>query len=282
MRLYHYCSVQSAHSILTSKKVRLSSLTHSNDFMEGQWSLEMVKKILQRIASERNLSPYAARLAVLGLELQLNNYDALGLCLSEKGDVLSQWRGYAHDGTGFSIGFSDEAIDSWKRSRTFKKVIYEESEQVELLQPFVERLVQAVENGIFQGPEDARSGGLGEPQLSEEQRQERRDQAAHSYASTGADMLEEQFSLKNPAFSEEQEWRLITFKERTYEGCEFYASATKIVPYLEFDLPDVQHSHVDHVILGPKNTIPVETVSAMLKTLGYNDVNVEPSLASYR
>ncbi|MFV1878164.1 DUF2971 domain-containing protein [Nioella sp.] len=36
---------------------------------------------------------------------------ALGVCFSEERDLLSQWRGYAADGAGFSISFYREALE---------------------------------------------------------------------------------------------------------------------------------------------------------------------------
>lgn len=35
---------------------------------------------------------------------------ALGFCLSEDGDVLSQWRGYADNAQGVAIGFEIENL----------------------------------------------------------------------------------------------------------------------------------------------------------------------------
>ena len=36
--------------------------------------------------------------------------DGLGFCLSKKGDLLSQWRGYADDAFGVSIGFEKDYL----------------------------------------------------------------------------------------------------------------------------------------------------------------------------
>ena len=35
----------------------------------------------------------------------------VGFCLSEEGDLLSQWRGYAADASGVVIGFSRNYLD---------------------------------------------------------------------------------------------------------------------------------------------------------------------------
>jgi hypothetical protein len=39
---------------------------------------------------------------------------SLGFCLSETGDLLSQWRGYADNASGVSIGFRTEFLSNLK------------------------------------------------------------------------------------------------------------------------------------------------------------------------
>jgi hypothetical protein len=52
-------------------------------------------------------------------------------CFSEAGDLLSQWRGYANDAQGISIGFYKpilQTFDTGGYNYHFKKVIYKERE----------------------------------------------------------------------------------------------------------------------------------------------------------
>ncbi|WP_454913808.1 hypothetical protein [Stutzerimonas chloritidismutans] len=51
--LYHYCSTGTFAAILQTQSIWLSSLTLSNDSMEGQ----LVKETIIRLAKEDNLLP---------------------------------------------------------------------------------------------------------------------------------------------------------------------------------------------------------------------------------
>ncbi|HSL78822.1 MAG TPA: hypothetical protein VK877_04105 [Pseudolabrys sp.] len=98
--LYHYCSTSAFHAIVEAAAIRLSSLSLANDTLEGK----IVSTAIERLAFRDKLdAPVRAELsrAIQALEKILDN---LGFCLSEEGDLLSQWRGYAADATGVSIG----------------------------------------------------------------------------------------------------------------------------------------------------------------------------------
>ena len=87
--LYHYCSNKAFHSIIENRKIWLSSLSLSNDSMEGK----LVAEILAHIAKADGLDQAATQplqTLVSGLEQVI---DGLGFCLSEDGDLLSQWAG---------------------------------------------------------------------------------------------------------------------------------------------------------------------------------------------
>jgi hypothetical protein len=74
----------------------------------------------------------------------LQYFFAVGFCLSEEGDLLSQWRGYADDGCGVAIGFessffSDLTEMTPDRAKGFDllfvQVCYDPKEQRKLLDP---------------------------------------------------------------------------------------------------------------------------------------------------
>jgi hypothetical protein len=104
--LYHYCSTASFHAITQSHALWLSSLSLSNDTMEGKLVARAIARLAERDSLESKGFRLLQRIIVL-LELA---FDGLGFCLSEKDDLLSQWRGYAADATGVSIGFSKEYL----------------------------------------------------------------------------------------------------------------------------------------------------------------------------
>lgn len=105
--LYHYCSNNAFHSIIENSSIWLSSLSLSNDSMEGK----LVAEIIGLIAKDDELDQAATeRLQESVFRLE-QFVDGLGFCLSECGDLLSQWRGYADDATGVSIGFSKNYLE---------------------------------------------------------------------------------------------------------------------------------------------------------------------------
>ena len=106
--LYHYCTVEAFHAILTSGMVRLSSVRHSNDRTEGA----MIREAIQRHALAAAYdSEGATRLQTYAMELE-DQFDGMALCLSEEGDQLSQWRGYANDGRGVAIGLRKDKLEA--------------------------------------------------------------------------------------------------------------------------------------------------------------------------
>jgi hypothetical protein len=100
--LYHYCPTAAFHSIIQTRSIWLSSLTLANDTMEGK----LVVEALTRLAQRDGLDRVAVERLKDSVALLEGMFDGLGFCLSEDGDLLSQWRGYASDATGVAIGFS--------------------------------------------------------------------------------------------------------------------------------------------------------------------------------
>ena len=262
MQLYHYCSIPTALSILSNRSIRLSSLAHSNDSMEGRWTLLRIQELLtEKRLPNADISP-----TIEGLEYLLSRFDALGFCLSEKRDLLSQWRSYANDGSGFSIGFSDAFVAYWRNSRTCHQVLYKKKEQDALLRPFISRFIKIAKDGAWRAPASLRAQGLGArppANIDEEQM----SHAGAEFAKTGAELLGYLFLMKNPAFEEEIEWRLLTYVGEDVSHLEFHPNDKKLVPYTVWRFNDLP-THIQpitSITLGPKNETPIKTVERMLK-----------------
>jgi hypothetical protein len=87
--LYHYCNTDSFISIIRSQSIRLSSLSLSNDSMEGQ----LVTKTIMRLAERDGIVGKEKIELEESLRFNERYFDGLGFCLSAYGDLLSQWRG---------------------------------------------------------------------------------------------------------------------------------------------------------------------------------------------
>ncbi|WP_146039294.1 MULTISPECIES: hypothetical protein [unclassified Variovorax] len=87
-------------AIVAGKSIRLSALSMSNDSEEGRLVLRLTEKLGQ---ANRTAPAVIASLEAHWNEVMAAN-EGLGFCLSERGDLLSQWRGYAAQGRGVSLG----------------------------------------------------------------------------------------------------------------------------------------------------------------------------------
>ncbi len=149
--LYHYCSNDAFHSIIENKSIRLSSLSQSNDWKEGK----LVVEIIGLIAKGDNLSKVKTEGLLDIVSFLEDMVDGLGFCLSNKGDLLSQWRGYADDATGVSIGFSKDFLKQFAKSTigqevselSLNRVVYGYKSQEKLLKPAYKEFKKLIDDG---------------------------------------------------------------------------------------------------------------------------------------
>ena len=110
---YYYCSLETFLNILKSKEIYLSDPLKMNDKSEIRWYLDKLNAYRDR---EDSFESLFERMRVRsGLDFTfddlLNSLNSKGQrsiyisCFSKKPDLLSQWRAYADDGKGVSIGF---------------------------------------------------------------------------------------------------------------------------------------------------------------------------------
>lgn len=288
--LYHYCSTDALFSIVSRGEIWLSSVLQSNDGMEGKF----VTSAILGLAQHDKLHSVLLQILEQQLRRAEKFSDCLAFCLSENGDLLSQWRGYANDGAGVSIGFSKDFLkqqQSRKRKNApgiyLRKVRYHVSQH----RSSVQRIYGMFLKGIG-GPQTVYRGPLSpgwdpnSPQANEFLRQSALEKM--HVAILALRSQETQFLLKSDAFGEEQEWRLhSTFHEAdrlntTMAVCDYRSAREQIVPYRALPLPEARTDVLSHVILGPKNVTPVSVVRGFLLRHGFGSVVVEQSKASYR
>jgi hypothetical protein len=272
--LYHYCSAETFLSICTGKRLRFSDINSMNDSQEIKWGYS----IWEDAATELHKITGVEFLDAVDEVLSQSGLRALGLasCFSKSGDVLSQWRAYADDGHGFAIGFDAEAISSMAAAPL--EVLYNKEQQL--------REVKEVVLAIYE---------------IEKSKGHSRD---HDFLNDCFRLYFDLASLKNPAFFEESEVRLLhvlnvepsneSFKLTSAGGIAFgeEAAATPIsflmrknspVPYVDMSFTSKKYgTAIKEVVLGPKNDSLMVGVSIFLETVGLPLVNVRKSAASYR
>lgn len=281
--LYHYCFNDTFLSILRNSELWLSELTLSNDSMEGAWVWEMLKEECSRCGiPEEHISLLEGKFSVLR-----DIVWAVGFCMSRNDDVLSQWRGYADNGAGVAIGFDLDAatveslsagITGVRHSTSLEEVIYGklrfplDAEDSIKFDESLNLAIESLKSGSFRG------------KISTD------DSIKILFTEAYYFLVEHIFRIKNPAFTEEAEWRIISLviKEKSAanlgknEGLNFRARGDHIVPYLRLPIPDNKKNCIKEIILGPRNRTPEPVIRAALEKYGFQNVNIRRSAATYR
>lgn len=249
--LYHYTSSHVLHSIIQKSSIWLSINHHLNDYNEGKI---FINALLEKVGGKEKADNISNLIATL---------DCYMFCVSTEKDLLSQWRGYAVNGAGVAIGFKRralvEAIDGHSVA-LFKDVTYTD-EPGNVIQKH-ESLLQALKVST------------GNPSVKFLQ-----------------SIVKEKWLIKNTAFKEESEYRLLLTPSKDQNEIQlnkskairrYRATDSDIREYLElsFDLPREQL--ISEIVLGPRNNSNIESIRRLLKINGYGDVNVAISAASYR
>ena len=279
--LYHYCPTKSFLDIISSRAIRLSSLSLSNDTMEGK----LVSHIFEKLLNDLKLGPEETEDVKNAIKFVETIFDGLGFCLSEKPDSLSQWRGYADDGRGFAVGFSKDYLDELIKIENadgpyrLVKVLYKESEHIEALQPALEGIRKLIASGGLIRP---RLGTILAP-ISDEEFEHRLRNYLNTLVVNFWLTFPSIHKLKGHAFSEEAEWRLLSFhSENDIDNIFFKESRDKIVPYRELILKPLSSNSIIKVYVGPKNITPDHIIRKLLRINGIEKVEIIPSSATYR
>lgn len=301
--LYHYCSLDTFYNIMKNQSIWLSDVTKSNDSKELVWATRQCK-----IAVIKKFLEYSDRMKAnndfintrfLDFHKITDQFQSIDtsksvkswvFCLSEKGDNLGQWRGYADDGKGISIGFNRNYFRSKLAPIEFQmdhmyyifdKIQYGEFDASELLEPdYIEILTTSCDY----------------------EKLESCFKQMMAYSIILAPLY------KNAAFEEEAEWRII-FWIHTSELAKgnvpsinlwgnpderleiidysFVAKNNTLISHIELKIKEMKSAIVS-VTIGPKSNLTELDVKLFLVSLGLlHDVNdesikVSRSSASYR
>lgn len=285
--LYHYCTNSTFISIIQTRSVWLSDFTLSNDRLEGRW----LRNLLVERCRQESFYPVQMERLLSFFDLGATRLGAAGFCMSEEGDLLSQWRAYAGDGGGVSIGFSKQHFEALAgalyaqqsgEALSLHKIAYSSEDQASLVQSILDDVVHAVKAGALD------TGTLLTP--LEGDRKVEVDKHFRSLTASFLALHLVQYRVKNPAFCEEREWRLISLilsyaTEASSHGdlskMDFRPGHDRIVPYRILPLGETVPC-ITEVVLGPKNITPTRYITAALERYGWKDVPVRISAASYR
>src|SRR6266700_7276832 len=184
--LYHYTTREGLLGILTSGAVWATNIRFLNDASEFTYAHSMfmrkLKEIRRRLVEQKHLDILDDAVSHLSQPVP----HIFIFCLSTNGDLLSQWRAYGPPGNGYAIGFDAPALDQVigkRKGMQLAKVSYSPEQQWDLLN----RL-----------------------EVAAGQRHRSTVKSNRSYGRSLLDIfLDVAPIMKDPAFTEESEWRLV-------------------------------------------------------------------------
>jgi hypothetical protein len=112
MNLYHYTSQAGLLGILKSRGVWATDTRFLNDATEIVHTLSVARGMANKMFMDDEYR--AAFGSLLGKALyEIENRAVFVTSLSEKPDLLSQWRGYCPGGAGVCVGFDKDGIEEF-------------------------------------------------------------------------------------------------------------------------------------------------------------------------
>lgn len=242
----------------------------------------MLAQSVRRLAQKAGLPDEDFELIVKLVHQLEESKIGYGFCLSDdRGDRLSQWRGYADDGNGFSIGFSKSYFDEFLGTDDLRKlsreprlcqVLYTEKAHDNVTEPALKDAIEALsqyrkELPTMGGSEEYKSGA----------REARVNRRIHQ-------LTPQLYALKSHAFQEEEEWRLISqalvVANVTSPRLPCRAARSRLIPFQELSI-DPAKKPIVNIFRGPKNSTPLNVIEAFLAGEDFFGVTVRPSDSSY-
>jgi len=321
--LYHYGSNNRCLGIIKDHAIRMSDILKSNDYDELQI---FFPDILSEVFKQYKDNPFPIQYegkhdvdAVYSLiditsdmiesALMDGRLTNLVICFSEEADLLSQWRGYAHDGKGLCLGFSFDLLKKKSEESeglfSLEKVIYiSESDRQELLHKCASEILESlkglrewiVENMTLDDSSPDTDGLLG-----------------FNFCGMIESFMIESLKYKHEGFKEEKEWRLFfsgkveknpewivgqheefigptLWKQiisRTRNNIEFNITDDNISPFLRMPFSELEKENssenvIKELWLGPKSKITKADLELFLAQNGYFDIKIFCSKTSYR
>lgn len=300
MLIFHYASLETFKSIIENHCIWLCDVQKSNDSTERtyfeQTLLEIIDNFIDDPSDIKQFSPYVEK-ALLAFKSTYYSQrpdipPIYSASFSLDGDLLGQWRAYAGDGTGVSIGFSRDMFNKAFHGNDGWTVEYDKSAAELACHSKIITTLQACATQF----------------RADEKR------FLNFFALTLLQFMDlKNMFYKHSQFKEEQEYRIVyrgdaPFYSRYYDNpitdtalsisnlrdipadCGFVPSKRKyrisnnrLSSYYELSFENIREHIISEIILGPKCQTDPSDIRLFLQDNGYySDIPIQRSEIPYR
>ena len=251
--VYHYCSSQTASSIINTLTIWLSDLFCTNDSREVTWFLAQFCSYVNSLSLTTQLE--IQKIHFLYHLFRLNLMWGFAACFTPLRDSLYHWKHYGDQGRGLALGFTPRGLNITRglperhapgecqdRSLSFLQVNYDEQAQLNLIKEIV---CDVLNNKL-------------------------------NVMDAGFTLAKIAYTCKQQKWSSENEWRIV------YTPLEMDQSSTtntprklvspirKIPPKKRYAELYLTENIISEIIIGPKCTLSSEEIKNLRSPLHCN------------
>jgi hypothetical protein len=242
--LYHYTGIGGLIGIVETRKIWASHAYYLNDSKEILYACDVLRNVLPQCFSDhqKDEREFLEQFTQWLETFHTNPYHIFIFSLSEERSLLSQWRSYTPHGKGVSLGFSAHILNRILQASDFRlaKCLYKHEEHREVMKGLLEKMLETFRQRL--------------PNLDITKNHP--SQKYHNFLDEFRGKILQVFAIiKNSAFEEEGEWRIVSpyFPKYTVPEIKFREGASMLMPYIEIDLSNDNEEQelFDEVVLGP-------------------------------
>jgi len=228
--VYHYTTAAGLLGIVQSNRLWATNARFLNDHSEIEYAACVIRQLMAAMTSKGAATLPADFTEQVTQDLDRFEAEArvYVCCFCTEGDLLGQWRGYGAQGGGYALGFEAKNFGDREMAMPLKPILRRVIYDPKLQKRLVRTWHQAVCDLEVTLPKERSKFSR------------RREMLVGTFR-----LLVPQFLLcfKNPAYAEEQEWRLIQYgriAEREIIKPAFRTSGGRILPYATLDLTQAE------------------------------------------
>lgn len=236
--LYHYTTSSGVLGIVTQKKLWASNLLFMNDSSELENGTQIFDNAIRNAERTGLLDDDGEPFSdwyINGPAFNIS-FGIFGVCFSELGDDLSQWRAYGQAG-GYSLGFSGPELQAMhsRGIATLDKVIYDEPKKVSIAETTVSAAI-----------DEWRTLKAGPATTMKRRNDIFREVLEHAIRHCICIM-------KHHSFAAEREWRLFVANAELDDETRvrYRVGHSSLIPYLEIPIVARGRRILRKVITGP-------------------------------
>lgn len=258
--LFHYTSHTALHSIVENKTIRLTHAYYLNDSNEILFAIRSFELLLDsHHKKERSLkrADFIIKLKEWLGGFKDNAHYIFVFSLSKHINLLSQWRAYTPHGSGISFGFEVESLKKWceRKDLDLVECIYTREEREKVLNDEILRIFALYDSKFSIFDENFVSSNC---------------EYLDFMNSLAEPLLKLFCRIKDPAFKEEGEWRLISnyYQYYSHTDIKFRPGKTTLVPFIEKDICDMREDgylfEVSYVGPSPNFNLSFQAIEAFM------------------